>query len=128
MKLNIRTSCENAPKKELIKDLTVLFAAYDISQAMQYLEDDVIWTLVGDEPIVGKEPFAAALMEMAHNKATELTIHSIVTHGKEAAINGEMVMGDGNVFGFADFYEFTSVKGSKVRSITSYVVQKVKSE
>lgn len=128
MKLNIRTSCENAPKKELIKDLTILFAAYDIPQAMQYLEDDVIWTLVGDEPIVGKEPFAAVLMEMAHNKATELTIHSIVTHGKEAAINGEMVMGDGNVFGFADFYEFTSAKGSKVRSITSYVVQKVKSE
>jgi len=128
MKLNIRTSCENAPKKELIKDLTILFAAYDIPQAMQYLEDDVIWTLVGDEPIVGKEPFAAALMEMAHNKATELTIHSIVTHGKEAAINGEMVMGDGKVFGFADFYEFTSAKGSKVRSITSYVVQKVKSE
>ncbi|MEQ8582260.1 MAG: nuclear transport factor 2 family protein [Marinoscillum sp.] len=128
MKLNIATSCENAPKKELIKNLTIFFASYDIPQAMQYLADDVIWTLVGDKPIMGREQFAAALMEMAHNKASELTIHSIVTHGKEAAINGEMVMSDGSVFGFADFYEFTSAKGSQVKSITSYVVQKIQTE
>ena len=128
MKLNIATSCENAPKKELIKNLTVFFASYDIPQVMQYLADDVIWTLVGDKPIRGRAQFAAALMEMAHNKASELTIHSIVTHGKEAAINGEMVMSDGSVFGFADFYKFSSAKGSQVKSITSYVVQKIKTE
>lgn len=124
MKLNIKPDCGNAPKKELIKNLTICFASYDIPQAMSYLDENVVWTLVGDEPVVGRSRFAAALQEMSQNKANELTIHSIITHGKEAAINGEMVMEDGHVFGFSDFYEFTSAKGSKVKSIVSYVVQK----
>lgn len=123
MKLYIRPQCDNAPKKVLVKQLTVYFASYDIEKAMQYLEDNVVWTLVGDKPIQGKQNFAAALKEMSHNKALELTIHSIITHGKEAAVNGEMLMENGQTFGFSDFYQFSSAKGQKVRSILSYVVE-----
>lgn len=126
MKLNIKPDCANSPKRELVKNLTIYFASYDLPKAMSYLDPDVVWTLVGDEPIVGRGQFEKALQAMSQNKATELTIHSIVTHGKEAAINGEMIMEDGNVFGFSDFYEFTSAKGSKVKSIVSYVIQKNK--
>jgi len=124
MKLNIQTDCGNAPKKELIRDLTIYFVSYEIEKAMEYMDDDVVWTLVGDGPIAGKEPFAEALKEMMDNKAKELTIYSIVTHGKEAAVNGEMTMEDGNIFGFADFYEFASAGSSKVKNIRSYVIHK----
>ena len=123
MKVILNTECGNAPKKELIKDLTIYFASYDIHKVTEYLSDDVSWTLVGDEPIAGKEHFVAALHEMSHNKAVELTINSIITHGKEAAINGEMIMEDGNKFGFSDFYEFSSAGSSIVKSIVSYVIQ-----
>lgn len=122
MKLRIKPDCGNAPKKELIKNLTIYFASYNIRKVMKYLDEDFKWTLVGDESIVGKETFGAALKKMSQNKATELTIHSIVTHGKEASVNGEMQMQDGNKFGFADFYEFSSAKGTLVKSILSYVV------
>ncbi|MFD2100793.1 nuclear transport factor 2 family protein [Flagellimonas iocasae] len=124
MKLNIKPDCGNSPKREFVKNLTILFASYELEKAMEYMDDAVIWTLVGDKPIMGKKEFKAELEKMRENKATELTIHGIITHGKEAAINGEMKMTDGTVFGFSDFYEFTSAKGSKVKAITSYVVQK----
>ena len=124
MKLNIQADCGNSPKRELIRDLTIYFVSYDLEKAMEYMDENVVWTLVGDEPIKGKEPFAAALKEMIDNKAKELTIYSIVTHGKEAAVNGEMTMEDGNVFGFADFYEFASAGSSKVKAIRSYVIHK----
>lgn len=124
MKLNVQADCGNSPKKELLRDLTIYFVSYDLEKAMEYMDENVVWTLVGDEPIKGKEPFAAALKEMIDNKAKELTIYSIVTHGKEAAVNGEMTMEDGNVFGFADFYEFASAGSSKVKSIRSYVIHK----
>tara|TARA_Y100001972_G_scaffold66206_1_gene80666 strand:+ start:687 stop:1073 length:387 start_codon:yes stop_codon:yes gene_type:complete len=124
MKLNIQTDCGNAPKKELIRDLTIYFVSYDLEKAMEYMDENVVWTLVGDKPIKGKGPFAAALKEMMGNKAAELTIYSILTHGKEAAVNGEMTMEDGSVFGFADFYEFTSAGSSKVKNIRSYVIHK----
>ncbi|MEQ6118341.1 nuclear transport factor 2 family protein [Reichenbachiella sp. MALMAid0571] len=122
MKLNIKPDCGNAPKKELVKNLTIYFASYDIQKVMNYLENDIKWTLAGDEPIEGKERFGATLKEMSDNKVSKLTIHSIITHGKEAAINGEMLMEDGNTFAFSDFYEFSSAKGTKVKSIISYVV------
>lgn len=124
MKLNIKTDCGNSPKRELIKSLTIYFASYNLDQVKNYLDDNMTWTLVGEIPINGKKQFIKALEKMSHNKASELTIHSIITHGKEAAIHGEMLMEDGNNFGFSDFYEFTSVKANKVKSIVSYVIQK----
>lgn len=123
MKLHTKVDCGNAPKKELVKNLTVQFVTYDLDKAMDHMVDNVEWILVGDKPIVGKEQFKTELLKMSGNKATELTILSIITHGKEAAVHGEMTMEDGSVFGFADFYEFTSAKGTKVKSIMSYIVQ-----
>ena len=124
MKLNIKADCGNAPKKELIKNLTVAFASYDLDQVMPHLSDQIEWTLVGDETIVGKEHFRSELEKMSDNKAAELSIHQIITHGKEAAIQGEMVMQNKNVYSFADFYEFTSASGKTVSKITSYVVKR----
>jgi hypothetical protein len=124
MKLNIKTDCANSPKSELVKNLTIYFASYNLDQVKNYLEDNVTWSLVGDTPIIGKEQFIKALEKMSHNKVAELTIHSIVTHGKVAATHGDMLMEDGNNFGFSDFYEFTNAKANKVKSIVSYVVKK----
>lgn len=124
MKLFTKVDCANAPKKELIKNLTVHFATYDLDNAMAFMDNNVVWTLVGETPIVGKEQFKVELQKMSGNKATELTIQSIITNGKEAAVQGEMTMLDGNRYGFADFYEFTSAKGTKVKSITTYIIHK----
>ena len=44
-------------------------------------------------------------------------------HGKEGAVNGVIKMDDGRTQEFADFYEFSGGKGTKVKSITSYVIQ-----
>lgn len=126
MKLNIKPNCDNTPKKELIKNLTVAFASYNIEKAMNYMDTNVKWTLVGEAPIVGKVQFVAALEKMSHNKAKTLTIESILTHGKEAAVHGEMLMEDRTVFGFSDFYEFKSIRSEVVKTIVSYVVLKQK--
>jgi hypothetical protein len=123
MKINSKPDCGNSPKKELVKDMTIYFSSYDLDKAMNHLDKDVSWTLVGDKRVVGKEKFRVALEEMSQNKALELTIHSIITHGKEAAVNGEMVMEDGSKFGFSDFYKFSGAKGVKVISIVSYVIE-----
>lgn len=123
MKLNIKPDCGNSPKKELLKNLTIYFVTYDIEKAMEYMDDNVIWTLIGDKPLIGKEQLKAALLVMNHNKATELTINNIITHGRKAAINGEILMNNGDNFGFSDFYEFTNAQKAKVKKIVSYVVQ-----
>ena len=128
MKLNIQTDCENLPKKELIKNLTISFASYDFPQITKHLDKNVKWTLVGDKPILGRDAFMSALKEMSHNKVRELTIHSIVSHGNEATVNGEMILEDESQVGFSDFYEFDSAYNTLVKSIVSYVIPLNKNE
>ena len=120
MKFTKTVDCGNSPKREFLKELSRLFAAYEIDQAMSYMDEDIHWTLVGDQAISGRENFAAALREHSDNKVKELIIHSIITHGKEAAVYGEMLMKNGQHFVFADIYTFKSAKGDKVKSIVSF--------
>ncbi|NDV16025.1 nuclear transport factor 2 family protein [Muricauda sp. TY007] len=124
MKLNIKPDCGNAPKRALVKDLTCYFASNEIEKAIGLLDTNITWTLVGDKTISGIKPFRTVLQVMRQNKVQELTIYSIITHGKEAAVNGEMVLEDGSTLGFSDFYEFTSAKGTRVKAIVSYLVSK----
>lgn len=122
MKLNLPFDGANTPKKKLIADLTAYFSAYDLISVKEFLADDVVWTLVGEQPIHGKANFLAALQEMSEVKATELTIHQIITHGREAAVSGQMMMEDGKSYGFSDFYVFASAGSKMVKSIRSYVI------
>ncbi len=114
----------NALKKELVLNLTKAFASYDLEKVGKHLAEDVVWTLVGDTPIGGKDQFLSTLSEMSDNKAEELRIHQILSHGKFVAVHGEMKMLDGKSYGFADFYEFTSAGSRKVKAIVSYVIPK----
>lgn len=124
MKLFLLMNGGNSPKGKLIQDLTIAFASYDLDRIRPFLMEDITWTLVGNEPIQGKEEFLEALDQMKSNSVSELQIHQILTHGKEAAVHGEMVMENGERFGFADFYVFGSAGSEKVKAITSYVIQK----
>ena len=59
---------------------------------------------------------------MKSEKATELTIDQILSHGKEGATNGIMKMQNGKKYAFSDFYKFKVAKGVKIKFITSYVI------
>lgn len=122
IKLNAPDHCGNSPKSELIKNLTIAFAVYDLEFTKEYLDENIIWNLVGDKPIVGKTDFITALEKMSENKATELTIHSLITHGKEAAVYGDMFMMDGTKISFIDLYTFNSAGSTLVKEITTFLV------
>lgn len=121
MKLTLPTNLRNSAKDSLILELTALLASYKVDRVIGHLTEDFTWTLVGDEPIVGREKFKAALEEMSGNKATELVIHSVATNGTHGAIHGEVTMESGSVYGFSDHYVFSN---AAVSAITSYVILK----
>lgn len=124
MKLFLLMNGGNSPKGKLVQDLTIAFSSYDLERIRPYLAENITWTLVGDSPIEGKENFLSALGEMVGNPAAELHINQILTHEKDAAVHGEMVMENGDRYGFADFYSFINSDSEKVQAITSFVIQK----
>ena len=122
-KLTVTPDCGNAPKKAFLRDFNVAFARADIPTLLASVTDDFHWETVGEKRIAGKAAFAAALEEMKQHTAAELVIDKIITHGREAAVSGTIVMGDGKHFTFAEIYTFRGAKGDSIAALTSYVVE-----
>lgn len=122
LELIISDSCGNAPKQAFLRELNVAFARADIRAIAQAVTDDIRWHLVGDRLLEGKDAFLAALEEMKTHEATALTLHAIITHGREGAVHGEIALGDGATYAFCDVYTFSGAKGDRVKAITSFVI------
>ena len=73
--------------------------------------------------IQGKKDFVEELEQMKNHIVKELTRSSIITHGREGAVNGLIKMEDGRKYAFRDLYEFSGAKGSCIKSMISYVIE-----
>ncbi len=122
-KINITPDCGNSPKKELLKDFNIAFATGDANFIIDHVSDDIRWEIYGDKSIVGKEQFSKEIHMMKDYVADEVTVHSIITHGSEAALNGEMKMGD-KTYAFCDVYLFKSAGSNIIKEMHSYIVAK----
>ena len=121
--VTVNTSCKNSPKREFLKDWNIAFVEGNSAFVLGSVSNDVTWNMVGDKVIQGTETFEQALAEMKMDKATVLTLDKTVTHGKEGAVNGEIVTQGGKHFAFCDVYEFTKTTGTTLKSIVSYVIE-----
>jgi hypothetical protein len=115
-------NCGNSPKMEFLKEFNIAFANGNVEFIIESVTDEIIWNIIGDRKIEGKEKFSEELEKMKSEKATEIIIDQIVSHGKEGASNGIMKMQNGKKYAFSDFYKFKGVKGEKIKSITTYVI------
>ena len=119
-KIFIREDCGNSPKNILLQNLTIAFAKGDNRFLLENLTDDIRWNIVGERVIEGKDAFADALK---NDRVAELSIHHIATHGKSGAVDGMRKMKNGRTVAFCDVYEFKDAKGTRVKEITSYVIE-----
>lgn len=108
--------------QELLEEINEAFARSDTDFIADHLTDTIRWEIVGDRTIEGKKAFIKALKEMEVDEPMELTTHHIITHGKEAAVNGEMKRADGEAYAFCDVYKFSGFKNPEITEMTSYVV------
>lgn len=120
-KINIEADCGNSPKKEFLKNFNVAFATGDAQFIIDHVSDDIQWTMYGDKELKGKKDFAKEINIMKDYVADEVIVHSIVTHGAEAALNGEIKMG-GKSYAFCDVYRFVSAGSTLIKELKSYVI------
>ncbi len=121
-KIVCNPNCGNSPKMEFLKKFNIAFAKGDIEFIIGSVTDDIVWDIIGDRKIEGKEKFVSALKNMLPYKTTELTLDRVLLHGKEGAANGVMKLENGKTYAFADFYRFSGAKGAKIQLLTSYVI------
>lgn len=116
-------NCGNSPKMEFLKEFNIGFAKGDVKFLTESVTDEIIWNIIGDKKIEGKERFTEELEKIKAEKVTEFVLDQILSHGKEGAANGMIKMQNGKEYAFSDFYKFKGAKGAKIKSITSYIIK-----
>lgn len=123
IKIECEENCGNSPKKILLKELSIASATNDIDFCMNWMRDDILWEIVGDKQIQGKDDFEHELNRMKDRKVQELRIHNIITHGNTASLNGTLILSDDKKIAFCNVYNFSGFgKNAKIKRITSYVI------
>ncbi len=116
--------CGNSPKKKLLTDLSIAFAKYSVEDVVGYFTDHIVWDLVGDKLIRGKDQLIEELDRMRNHKVSEIQISNVITHGSAGSVNGMFIQEDKKCFAFCSVYNFTSAgKNSKIKKITSYIIE-----
>lgn len=106
-----------------IKQFNIAFAVADVGFIIDSVTDQIVWTINGEKVIKGKENFEVEVKKMKGEKAMELALDQILSHGKQGAANGTIKMQNGKRYAFSDFYVFQDAKGTKIKSITSYMIE-----
>lgn len=115
--------CGNAPRKNLLKRYNIAYAQNDFDFCLEWVADDIVWEMIGEQRFEGKQAFEKALAQMKENEVQMLQIHQIITHGNVASANGTLTFVDGKQWAYCDVYQFRGFsKTAKIRTISSYVI------
>ncbi|PWU66646.1 nuclear transport factor 2 family protein [Gracilibacillus dipsosauri] len=103
------------------------FVKGDIEKILASVTDDIVWRMVGSDTINGIEALTQALTGMDNDSDFELEIEYMITHGKEAAVNGMIHStnsdGEQKHYSFCDIYRLNKHKDGKIKEIISYVLE-----
>src|SRR5699024_6855459 len=114
IKVKCAEDCGNAPKKQLLKELSIAFVNQEFGFCLDWVADDITCEIIGGEQIQGKEDFEQILHKIKDFTIQELHIHNIITHGNAASLNGTVVYDDQQRVAFCNVYRFwASVKMQK---------------
>lgn len=114
-------------KTQFLREFNEAFVRNDADFISTCITDDVYWQIINDQVFDGAEAFIKGVRSMKSDAVSKLEIQHIITHGSEAAVNGniEMKFSDGRVsrFAFCDVYELSGFKKPKVKKLVSYVME-----
>ena len=120
--ITVKPDCSNAPKKALLRDFISAFAHSDVDGILAPMSEDIVWNLVGETVIEGKENVRELLESMKSVGTSDLVIETIITHGRDASINGVIKSNSGQSHAFCDVIQFTSAAGKQIKTMTSYSI------
>lgn len=113
--------CGNAPRKEVLRDLVVALAEGNDETVAALVGEDVEWNLVGDTVLRGREAVRAWAADLP--EAKEVAFGSLITHGREAGVDGTIEAADGTRYAFCHVLRFPgTARTAKIAEIRSYVL------
>jgi hypothetical protein len=122
-KIQVPRDCGNAPRKLFLIDFNTALANGDTGFFEELIPEKITWDIVGQEPIADKAGFLKAVKSLALWKVKELVVETIITHGYEASVSGQVAAKDKSVYKFCHIYRFPKTNGVTIKSLTTFVVK-----
>jgi ketosteroid isomerase-like protein len=113
-----------ANRKEIVQQINEGFAENNLEKVLSFCTDDIVWTMVGDTSVRGKDPIRRWMASM-NPQPPQLTIRQTVAEGDSVVARGDMTMqekknGPSIPYAFCDIYRFA---GDKVAELTAFVIR-----
>ena len=113
-----------ANRKEIVQQINDGFRANDLEKVLSFCTDDLVWTMVGDTTVQGKDAIRKWMASM-NPQPPQFTIQSAVAEGEFVITRGDMTMPDKKngasiPYTFCDIYRFA---GDKVAELTAFVIR-----
>ncbi|QHJ71294.1 nuclear transport factor 2 family protein [Planococcus halotolerans] len=118
---------EEKAKVEFFSKFNAAFFKGDQEFINNHVTEDVTWSIVGAEPVKGKQGLLDAAFGVADFSNMEYEIESVICSKGEAAVKGISRRNDdeGNVrnFCYCDMYTLEGEHSEKVKSIITFVIE-----
>lgn len=121
--ISIQVDCGNSPKKEFLKDYHVALANGDIDFVATNVVQDIHWEVVGGAFVNTKDDFLKAVQQFEQWNVKRLAVDTIITHGIDASVNGQIITQYDEHFVFCNIYKFKGFKGTAIKSIKSFMMK-----
>lgn len=121
--INVPEDCGNAPNKRLLKDWFVHLVEGNLKDALLMLDEKVTVRVFGYWETKDKQSLQKQLASFQHNPFIEASIHTIITHGRDAALNGEIIDEDQTEFHVCLFFTLSMGRKRLIKTIDAYVMK-----
>ncbi|SDR79839.1 nuclear transport factor 2 family protein [Gramella sp. MAR_2010_147] len=115
-----------AKREKLLMELNNAFAKCDTKFLADNVTDDIIWNIVGEKTISGKEEFEKSLARMKIGGPLNIVVTDMITHQAKSVVEGVVEFnvepGKKRMYSFCDVYIF-SKSDNKVKELRTYVTQ-----
>ncbi|HEY5883360.1 MAG TPA: nuclear transport factor 2 family protein [Pyrinomonadaceae bacterium] len=109
--------------KEIIEKVNASFAEGDMKGFLSFCADDVVWTMVGNKSVKGKDAIREWLASM-NMEPPQFTVDNIIGEGDFVMAHGDMTMKgkDGTTapYAYCDIYRFNN---GKIAELSSFVIK-----
>ncbi len=102
--------------------MSIAILTRDIERSLNGITEDIFWNIVGRRQVAGKSNLIEAFRKLAKRETTRIAIFHVISNGKAGAVSGCVKLNSGRSIESCDMFEFTSAKGARVRTITSYLI------
>lgn len=113
----------SAKNKEIVEKVNASFAEGGVEGFLSFCADDVVWTMVGDKSVKGKDAIREWMASM-DIEPPKFTVNNIIGEGDFVTAYGDMTMKDKDgkaaPYAYCDIYRF---RNGKIAELNSFVIK-----